>query len=81
MLVLVNGIPIEEFVMGRGICLGNPLVPFLFLIAVENLTSMSHKAVQNGDFTRYQVSNGLKFYILQFAHDVLLFGKGASENL
>lgn len=30
--VLVNGSPGEEFLMHRGVCQGDPLAPFLFLI-------------------------------------------------
>lgn len=67
MLVLLNGIPTKEFVVVRGLWQGVLIAPFLFLITVKGLTSMCHKVVQNGDFVGYQVSNGLKFEILQFA--------------
>lgn len=67
MLVLLNGSPTKEFVVVRGLWQGVLLAPFLFLIIVEGLTSMCHKVVRNGDFVGYQVSNGLKFDILQFA--------------
>ncbi|GKV02024.1 hypothetical protein SLEP1_g14511 [Rubroshorea leprosula] len=42
--VLVNGSPIAEFSMEKGLRQGDPLAPFLFLLVVEALNGLIHKA-------------------------------------
>nr|KYP62677.1 Transposon TX1 uncharacterized [Cajanus cajan] len=53
--VLVNGSPSSEFGVGRGLRQGDPLAPFLYLIATEGLSSLMSKAVQECVFTGYMV--------------------------
>jgi len=43
MLVLVIGTPKKEFGVGRGLRQGDPLSPFLFLIATEGLNVIMSK--------------------------------------
>ncbi|CAM8943692.1 unnamed protein product [Rhodiola kirilowii] len=46
--VLVNGSPTEEFAMERGLRQGDPLSPFLFLIAAEGLSRLLSKQKKSG---------------------------------
>lgn len=49
MPILVNGIPIEDFEVCKGLWQGNPLSLFLFLLAVEGLARMVQKASNLGE--------------------------------
>ncbi|MCH96329.1 LINE-1 reverse transcriptase like [Trifolium medium] len=81
MSILVNGSPTEDFVVGKGLRQGDPLSPFLFLLAAEGLTRLTHKAVEIGTFKGFKVSEELKYDILQFADDTILIGEGSWDNL
>ncbi|XP_052622513.1 uncharacterized protein LOC128127842 [Lactuca sativa] len=49
--VLVNGSPTEEFVITKGVRQGDPLSPFLFIIAMEGLNQAINKARELGLLT------------------------------
>jgi hypothetical protein len=53
--VLVNGSPTDEFNFHRGLHQGDPLSPFLFLIAAEGLNILMKAMVDNQIFTGYLV--------------------------
>ncbi|KAL9681272.1 hypothetical protein QQ045_013054 [Rhodiola kirilowii] len=72
--VLINGSPSKEFTMKRGLRQGDPLSPFLFLVAAEGLSRTLHKAVEEGVISGLEWSNnGDKLSHLQFADDTVLF--------
>ncbi|XP_071687382.1 uncharacterized protein [Rutidosis leptorrhynchoides] len=48
--ILVNGSPTREFSMGRGVRQGDPLSPFLFILAAEGLNILTKAAVDRGLF-------------------------------
>ncbi|PNY01532.1 ribonuclease H [Trifolium pratense] len=54
MSILINGSPIEDFKVERGLRQGDPLSPFLFLIVVEGLVGLMRRAVEIGKFKGYQ---------------------------
>jgi hypothetical protein len=38
--VLFNGTPLEDFLPTRGLCQGDPISPYLFLLVAESLSSL-----------------------------------------
>ncbi|GJV81757.1 cysteine-rich receptor-like protein kinase [Tanacetum coccineum] len=48
--ILVNGLPTKEFLMERGVRQGNPLSPFLFILAAEGLNALINEAVTKNIF-------------------------------
>jgi len=49
-LVLVNGSPTDKFPLERGLHQGDPLSPFLFLLATEGLNVMMSEMVTTNIF-------------------------------
>jgi hypothetical protein len=81
--VLVNGSPTDEFHLHRGLRQGDPLSPFLFLIAAEGLNVLMKAMVENHLFHGYSVGadNSMVVSHLQFADDTLLVGQKSWANV
>ncbi|KAL9676049.1 hypothetical protein QQ045_004262 [Rhodiola kirilowii] len=74
MAVLVNGLPTKEFPIERGLRQGDPLSPFLFLLAAEGLSRILNKAAEDDVLSGVEwVKNGDRMTHLQFADDTVLF--------
>jgi len=74
--VLVNGCPTEEFPIERGLRQGDPLSPFLFLLAAEGFNVLMNVVVEAHLFHGYGVGhdNEVRLTHLQFADDTLIIG-------
>jgi hypothetical protein len=81
--ILVNGSPTEEFPLERGLRQGDPLSPFLFLLAAEGLNVLMEAVVVSNLFTGYSI--GVQDHVvvshLQFADDTLLVGAKSWANV
>ncbi|GJX30644.1 putative RNA-directed DNA polymerase [Tanacetum coccineum] len=79
--VLVNGSPTKEFKIERGLRQGDPLSPFLFILAVEALNVALLEATNNNVFHGIKVGTD-KIHIshLQFADDALIMGEWSRSN-
>ncbi|GAU20543.1 hypothetical protein TSUD_131010 [Trifolium subterraneum] len=81
--VLVNGSPTDEFPIERGLRQGDPLSPFLFLLAAEGLNVLMEVVVAHNLFKGYNI--GERDFVsvshLQFADDTLLLGVKSWANV
>ena len=57
--VLVNGSPTDEFQLKRGLRQGDPLSPFLFLLAAEGFNTLMKSMVDNHLFHGYKVGSDI----------------------
>ncbi|GKC66174.1 putative RNA-directed DNA polymerase, eukaryota, reverse transcriptase zinc-binding domain protein [Tanacetum coccineum] len=79
--VPVNRSPTKEFKIQKGICQGDPLSPFLFIIAVEALSIALKEVKSKHIFEGVKVgSNKVDISHLQFADDALILGKWSIDN-
>ncbi|KAK9057748.1 hypothetical protein SSX86_022586 [Deinandra increscens subsp. villosa] len=80
--VLVNGSPTWEFKCERGVRQGDPLSPFLFLIAMEGLHWMMERACLGNIFRGIHLPNGGPCIShLLFADDALVMGQWGDDNI
>lgn len=74
--ILLNGRPTQPFVARRGLRQGDPLSPFLFVIAMEFLTRKLKTLRLIPDFNYHPRCEKLQIVQLGFADDLLLFCRG-----
>ncbi|PNX67320.1 cysteine-rich receptor-like protein kinase, partial [Trifolium pratense] len=81
--VLVNGSPTDEFPFERGLRQGDPLSPFLFLLAAEGLNVLMESMVARNLFEGFKIgeNNSVSVSHLQFADDTLLIGGKSWGNV
>lgn len=73
--VLVNGSPTAEFPLTKGVRQGDPLSPFLFIIAMEGLNVMMKAANEKGIFDGVHIPNtNISLSHLFYADDALFIG-------
>jgi len=81
--VLVNGSPTDEFNIECGLRQGDPLSPFLFLLAAEGLNVLMLSLLEAELFQGYKVGRGEDMCLshLQFTDDTLIIGKKSWLNV
>ena len=79
--VCVNGKPCGHIIPSRGLCQGDPLSPYLFLICEEGLYALIKKATADGLLEGVFVCRGGPYLShLFFADDSLIFYKATIEE-
>ncbi|KAJ0435664.1 putative RNA-directed DNA polymerase [Helianthus annuus] len=80
--VLVNGSPTQEFVWYRGLRQGDPLSPFLFIIAMEALNGVMKKACSIGLYEGVRFANqGSVLSHFLYADDVIFVGRWSEHSV
>ncbi|XP_071694715.1 uncharacterized protein [Rutidosis leptorrhynchoides] len=79
--ILINGSPTREFSIGRGVRQGDPLSPFLFILAAEGLNLITKVAVNKGLYKGVEIGQD-KIVVshLQYADDTMFFGDWSIMN-
>ncbi|WMV14069.1 hypothetical protein MTR67_007454 [Solanum verrucosum] len=83
--ILINGAPSGFFSSKRGLRQGDPLSPFLFILAMEGLNDMLRTAQTRGWIRGFNANmnnrQGLAISHLQYADDTLIFCDADSSQL
>ncbi|GKB28401.1 putative RNA-directed DNA polymerase, eukaryota, reverse transcriptase zinc-binding domain protein [Tanacetum coccineum] len=79
--ILVNGSPTSEFKLSEGLHQGDPMSPFLFLLAMEGLHAIVSKAVNTGLFKGASIGHGnINISHLLYADDAIFVGEWSNSN-
>nr|GEY55030.1 RNA-directed DNA polymerase, eukaryota [Tanacetum cinerariifolium] len=78
--ILINGSPTREFNIQRGLRQGDPLSPFLFIIAMEGLHVAMEDVMAAGLYKGFKI-NTLNLSHLFFADDALFIGDWSKNNI
>jgi len=79
---LVNGSPTLEFKITRGLRQGDPLAPFLFIVAAEGLSGLVRQALTANLLIGIKVGRKeVEVGVLQFADDTLFFCEETFSNV
>ncbi|KAJ0828828.1 putative RNA-directed DNA polymerase [Helianthus annuus] len=80
--VLVNGSPTSEFNLQRGLRQGDPLSPFLFILAMQALDVIMTRANERNIFQGIKLPNeGPCISHLCYADDVIFMGEWSETNI
>nr|GEY55029.1 putative RNA-directed DNA polymerase, eukaryota, reverse transcriptase zinc-binding domain protein [Tanacetum cinerariifolium] len=78
--ILINGSPTREFNIQRGLRQGDPLSPFLFIIAMEGLHVAMEDVIVAGLYKGFKI-NTFNISHLFFADDALFIGDWSKNNI
>ena len=79
--IRIDGKPCDHITPTQGLCLGNPLSPYLFFICAEGLFALLTKFVEDGLLKGVEAClRGPTISHLFFAYDSLIFCRATRED-
>ncbi|GJZ78702.1 RNA-directed DNA polymerase, eukaryota [Tanacetum coccineum] len=79
--ILINGSPTSEFDMFNGLRQGDPMSPFLFILAMEGLHALVSKAVTTGLYKGASIGRGnINVSHLLYTDDAIFVGELSHSN-
>lgn len=79
--IAFNGTTGGNFISTKGLRQGDPLSPYLFVLAMECFSSLLHSRFEAGYIHYHPRTSDLKLSHLMFADDVMIFFDGGSSSL
>ncbi|XP_072077755.1 uncharacterized protein [Arachis hypogaea] len=80
--IKINGILSKSFVPQRGLRQGDPLTPYLFIIAAEVFTILMDKATEEGRISGVRIApTAPAISHILFADDCIIFSKDSAEEI
>ena len=82
MCLLWNGRQTDSFSPSRGICRGDPISPYLFVLCIERLSHLINILVEHNIWHPSKVTrSGPRLSYLYFANDIILFAKASIDQV
>ena len=78
--IMWNGSPLSEVIPSRGICQGDPLSPYLFILCLERLSIKLTEAVRNKTIHPFHFRTRVHLLHLFFADDIFLFTRATTKD-
>ncbi|XP_071694732.1 uncharacterized mitochondrial protein AtMg01250-like [Rutidosis leptorrhynchoides] len=78
--ILINGSPTNEFNLSKGVRQGDPLSPFLFILAAEGLNILTKASTDSGLFKGTEIRADKVLSHLQYADDMIFLGEWSRSN-
>ncbi|GJU85920.1 RNA-directed DNA polymerase, eukaryota, reverse transcriptase zinc-binding domain protein [Tanacetum coccineum] len=79
--VIVNGSPTEEFQFFKGLKLGDPLSPFIFILIMESLHILFQRVVDAGMFKGIMLDSSMQLSHMFYDDDAVFVGQWSGSNI
>ncbi|XP_058754920.1 uncharacterized protein LOC131628077 [Vicia villosa] len=78
--IIINEALRKDFRVKKGLCQGDPLSPFLFVLVTRALTGLMKRALERVDFKGFKINEVDEVNLLQFTDATIIVVNGCSDN-